>query len=87
MLLDSLKEPPRHTKIVMPILPPYSPNLNPIERLWNVMNEQTRNNVVFKTLKEFKQKIHEFFDETWDGIGDNFRTRINDNFQTLKPVF
>ena len=25
-------------------LPPYSPNLNPIERLWKVMNEEVRNN-------------------------------------------
>ena len=28
-------------------LPPYSPNLNPIERLWKVMNEYTRNNKFF----------------------------------------
>ena len=34
-------------------LPPYSPNLNAIERLWKVMNEETRNNVFFKTAKEF----------------------------------
>ena len=26
-------------------LPAYSPNLNAIERLWKVMNEETRNNV------------------------------------------
>ncbi|WP_338011052.1 transposase, partial [Photorhabdus temperata] len=30
-------------------LPPYSPNLNPIERLWKVMNEQVRNNHYFAT--------------------------------------
>ena len=28
-------------------LPPYSPNLNPIERLWKVMNGQARNHVYF----------------------------------------
>ncbi|CDG22371.1 protein of unknown function [Xenorhabdus poinarii G6] len=28
-------------------LPPYSPNLNPIERLWKYANEQIRNNVYF----------------------------------------
>jgi transposase len=86
-LLNSLKTPPPHPKFVMHILPPYSPNLNPTERLWKVMNELSRNNQVFKTFNEFKEKIRNFFDETWDEISEDFRTRINDNFQTLKPVF
>jgi transposase len=85
-LLNSLKKPPPHPKFVMHILPPYSPNLNPIERLWKVMNELSRNNQVFKTFGEFKEKIRQFFGETWDEISEDFRTRINDNFQTLKPV-
>ena len=85
-LLDSLKAPPPHPKLVMHILPPYSPNLNPIERLWKVMNELSRNNQVFKTFNEFKEKIRTFFSDTWDTIADDFRTRINDNFQSLKPV-
>ena len=85
-LLDSLKIPPPHPKLVMHILPPYSPNLNPIERLWKVMNELSRNNQVFKTFNEFKERIRTFFSDTWDTIADDFRTRINDNFQSLKPV-
>jgi transposase len=85
-LLESLKVPPPHSKLVMHILPPYSPNLNPIERLWKVMNELVRNNQVFKTFNEFKEKIRMFFSDTWDTVADDFRTRINDNFQSLKPV-
>jgi transposase len=85
-LLDSLRVPPPHPKLVMHILPPYSPNLNPIERLWKVMNELSRNNQVFKTFHEFKEKIRAFFSDTWNTIADDFRTRINDNFQSLKPV-
>lgn len=85
-LLNSLKAPPPHAKLVMHILPPYSPNLNPTERLWKVMNELSRNNQVFKTFHEFKEKIRTFFSDTWDKIADDFRTRINDNFQSLKPV-
>ena len=85
-LLNSLKSPPPHPKFVMHILPPYSPNLNPIERLWKVMNELSRNNMVFKTFNEFKEKVRAFFIDTWDVISDDFGTRINDNFQTLKPV-
>jgi transposase len=85
-LLNSLKAPNPHSIFVMHILPPYSPNLNPIERLWKVMNELSRNNQVFKTFNAFKEKIRTFFSETWDTISDDFRTRINDDFQTLKPV-
>ncbi|MBD6969287.1 hypothetical protein G4170_22495, partial [Vibrio parahaemolyticus] len=34
-------------------LPPYSPNLNPIERLWKVMNEYVRNNIYFSSKVEY----------------------------------
>ena len=85
-LLNSLKTPVAHPKFVVHILPPYSPNLNPIERLWKVMNELARNNQVFKTFHEFREKIRTFFRDTWGTVADDFRTRINDNFQVLKPV-
>lgn len=86
-LLSALREVLPHPKFVMHPLPPYSPNLNPIERVWKVVNERVRNNVVFKTCAEFKTKIHEFYNVTWDTISSELRGRINDNFQTLKPVF
>ena len=54
MLLDALRKPPSHKKFVLHILPPYSPNLNPIERVWKVMNEHVRNNEVFSSFKKFK---------------------------------
>lgn len=87
MLLSTLRQSPPHPKLVMHTLPPYSPNLNPIERVWKVTNELVRNNVVFKTCSEFKDKIHEFYNSTWDTISSNLKGRINDNFQKLKPVF
>lgn len=64
-------------------LPPYSPNLNPIERLWKVMNEHARNNRYFATAKEFRRHINEFFDTTLPNIGPTLNSRINDNFQTF----
>ena len=67
-------------------LPPYSPNLNPIERLWKVMNEKVRNNVFFKSAKHFREEISKFFDETIRNIAESLRDRINDDFQTIKPV-
>ena len=72
--------------IVLHHLPPYSPNLNPIERLWKVMNEYVRNNRVFRSAKEFRQEIMNFFKVTWPQIAESMTSRINDNFQTLKQA-
>lgn len=68
-------------------LPPYSPNLNSIERLWKVMNEHARNNKFFKTANEFRQSINNFFKTTLPKIAEGLRSRINDNFQKLDYAF
>ncbi|MDR0625044.1 MAG: transposase, partial [Holosporales bacterium] len=70
--------------IVCHYLPPYSPNLNSIERLWKVMNEYVRNNKFFTNPREFREAICGFFSNTWVLIADTMRSRINDNFQTLE---
>lgn len=72
--------------IVLHYLPPYSPNLNPIERLWKVMNERVRNNVFFTSAKHFREAISEFFETTILKIAQSLRGRINDNFQMINPV-
>ena len=87
MLLDALRKPPPHKKFELHILPPYSPNLNPIERVWKVMNENVRNNEVFSSFKEFKIAILNFFEKEWNGISDGLRTRVNDHFEKLNPAF
>jgi transposase len=74
--------------IVIHFLPPYSPNLNPIERLWKVMNEYTRNNRYFANAKKFKYDTMAFFSNTWSSIKEQMRTRVNDNFCLSKdPAF
>lgn len=70
--------------IKLHFLPPYSPNLNPIERLWKVMNEKVRNNRFFKSSKDFKEAINRFFDDILPDIGHQLDDRINDNFELLK---
>ena len=72
--------------IILQFLPAYSPNLNPIERLWKVMNEYVSNNIVFMSAKEFREKITRFFAITWPKISHSMIGRINDNFQNLKQV-
>ena len=73
-------------KIKLHYLPPYSPNLNPIERLWKVMNEYARNNKYFATAKAFREQINHFFEVTLPGISDSLDNRINDNFQILNSA-
>ena len=70
------------TKIKIHYLPPYSPNLNPIERVWKIMHENTTYNRYYAKLSEFTENILGFF----ENIG-NYKAilqgRINDNFQRL----
>ena len=71
-------------RIVLHYLPPYSPNLNPIERLWKVMNEYVRNNRYFTSAKEFREAIQDFFDRKILELGEVLASRITSNFQLLE---
>lgn len=82
LVIDKAKE----LDITLHYLPPYSPNLNPIERLWKVMSEHARNNRYFATAKEFRRHINHFFETTLPNIGSTLNGRINDNFQTFYPA-
>lgn len=73
-------------KIELHHLPAYSPNLNPIERLWKVMNEHVRNNKFFNSAKEFREEIHHFFNTTWPQISQSMVDRVNDTFQVINKV-
>ena len=82
LVVDAAKE----LNITLHYLPPYSPNLNPIERLWKVMNKHARNSQYFATTKEFRERIDRFFTTTLPEIADSLGSTINDNFQKLKPA-
>lgn len=69
-------------------LPPYSPNLNLIERAWKVMNEQVRDNVYFPDEKVFISAIKDFFLNRWSKLSKSLKTRFADNFQVIQnPAF
>lgn len=82
----AVKEKAFQLGITMTYLPPYSPNLNPIERLWKYMNEKVRNNRFFSSAKEFRESILSFFKDDWHTLSTGLETRINDNFQILKSA-
>jgi hypothetical protein len=48
------------------------------------MNEYVHNNRYFKSAKDFREAVMNFFENTWTEIESAMNTRINDNFQTLK---
>lgn len=72
------------SRIELHYLPPYSPNLNPIERLWKVFRELVLYNYFFETCWDFFVAVRGFFGEKVHKIRGLLRRRINDNFQTIK---
>ena len=54
---DKLKY-PKNIRII--IQPAYSPELNPIEKLWQYIKNHTIKNKIFKTLKELEDRVCKF---------------------------
>jgi len=84
---DQVQEFAKELGIKLHYLPPYSPNLNPIERVWKLMHESVRYNQYYGKFSEFADATLGFF----KGIGRKkciLRERITDNFQILhSPLF
>lgn len=58
---DWLKARP-HVEVMY--LPPYSPNLNPIERVWKLLKKEKINSFCYKCFEDFKQGVMDFFDRS-----------------------
>lgn len=69
--------------ITLHYLPAYSPNLNPIERLWKIMHEKVTYNRYYPKLADFRQSILDFFNNIAQ-YKTLIQQRINDNFQRLQ---
>jgi transposase len=72
------------SRVKVHYLPPRSPNLNPIERLWKIMHEYVSNNRVYEKFKDFKKSLFDFFDNTIPSIKHLLVSRITDNFQAIQ---
>ena len=73
-----LKEWVDRTKIRQIFLPPYSPNLNLIERLWKFLRKKVINTGFYRTKEKFRQAVKDFF----DNIG-NYKEEL-ESLLTLK---
>jgi transposase len=88
----AVKEYLEKAKIILHFLPPYSPNLNPIERLWKWMKERVIYNTYYEYFEEFKGAILGFFAvlstaTTESILGRTLRSRVRDKFRSIQsPV-
>ena len=57
----ALKEYLEFSRINLICLPPYSPNLNLIERLWKYFRKKFLYNKYYETFAEFKERAMAFF--------------------------
>lgn len=73
------------SKIEIIFLPPYSPNLNLIERLWKFMRKKIINNKYYEKSTEFRRKLLEFFDNI-DKYKDELDSLLTCNFQIFKTA-
>lgn len=83
---ELIKDWAKLVNIELHYLPPYSPNLSAIERLWKVMNEHAKNNRYLEKTRDFRDAIFNFFTTTLAEIVDTLSSRTNDNFQVFRPA-
>jgi transposase len=75
-----------NSRIEVHYLPPYSPNLNPIERLWKWMKERVLYNTYYEKYDEFKQAVFGFLEclsslDPSSELGREFYSRVRDRFR------
>src|SRR5271170_5948053 len=76
------------SKVRLHFLPAYSPNLNPIERLWKWMKERVIYNTYYSEFEDFKSAIFGFFAAlsmlaAESVLGQDFRSRVRDHFRPI----
>ena len=65
-------------------LPPYSPNLNLIERLWKFVKKKALYSTYYKEFPEFTNAIDQCINDTKDKYNDEIHSLLTLNFQTFE---
>lgn len=71
-----------HARFKLVFLPPYSPNLNLIERLWRFFHQKVTNNHYFPTFSSFKEATMLFFQNITE-YKQELESLLTENFQTF----
>jgi len=69
-------------RLVPVFLPPYSPNLNLIERLWKFLRQKIINTAFYRTKGQFKTAVLDFFDRLPE-FGQELASRLSLKFHVL----
>ena len=75
----------KNSRIQMHFLPPYSPNLNPIERLWKFLKKVVIKSNYTPDPTIFKKRIDDFFVNI-NAYKEKLDSLINTNFQKITPT-
>ena len=67
-------------------LPPYSPNLNLIERVWKFLRSKCLNSRHYSTFAEFMKGIEDCIERFQDDFAKELDALLTWNFQTLPKV-
>lgn len=78
---EFLKENPQ---IIELALPPYSPNLNSIERLWHFFKKKVTYNKYYDNFTDFTKAVEEFFDTWILKYSEKLKTFVTDNFRAIQ---
>ena len=73
----------QNSRIELMFLPPYSPNLNLIERFWKFFKKQVLYNQYYETFKQFKSACEDFFDDLED-YHQQLRSLLTENFEIIR---
>ena len=76
------------SKIKLHFLPPYSPNLNPIERLWKWMKERVLYNSYYEHYDDFRSAVMGFLQtlselHSTSNLMQVFASRVRDHFRAI----
>lgn len=69
-------------RIHLVFLPPYSPNLNIIERLWLFFHQKILYDKYYQTFPQFKEAVENFFKNIANYKAE-LKTRLTDSFQVI----
>lgn len=72
-------------RINLIFLPPYAPNLNPIERLWAVLHKTVTHNKFYPTFNDFVDAVLGFFRRTLPSKWGRIRDFVSDAFHIINP--
>lgn len=68
--------------IILEYMPPYSPNLCLIERLWKFFKKKVVNNTYYETFDEFYKTVCNFF-QNWGSYHDELKSLLTLKFEII----